>query len=118
MAFWNKKKATEELGLAALRLMALNQTNNPDEANLIVTGVEVDQRRRRVIVRFGEVIDGTQARIRMIYPDRVILELQGRDETLMLDGEEYGKPLPVTPTDIVSSGLMSASNGSNFPCSR
>lgn len=47
----------------------------------------------------GEVIDGTQARIRMIYPDRVILELQGRDETLMLDGEEYGKPLPVTPTD-------------------
>ena len=59
MAFWNKKKATEELGLAALRLMALNQTNNPDEANLIVTGVEVDERRRRVTVRFGEVIDGT-----------------------------------------------------------
>ncbi|MFQ1844716.1 MAG: GspC family type II secretion system variant ExeC [Aeromonas sp.] len=43
-----------------------------------------------------DLIDGTQARIRQIYPDRVIIERDGRDETLMLDGEEYGKPLPQT----------------------
>ncbi|PJG58078.1 type II secretion system protein GspC [Aeromonas cavernicola] len=39
----------------------------------------------------GDLIDGTQATIRQILADRVILELDGRDETLMLDGEEYGK---------------------------
>ncbi|MGH1409203.1 MAG: GspC family type II secretion system variant ExeC [Aeromonas sp.] len=44
----------------------------------------------------GDLIDGTQARIQQIYPDRVIIERDGRDETLMLDGEEYGKPLPQT----------------------
>ncbi|AMQ43962.1 general secretion pathway protein GspC [Aeromonas veronii] len=44
----------------------------------------------------GDMIDGTQARIRQVYPDRVIIERDGRDETLMLDGEEYGKQLPQT----------------------
>ena len=43
----------------------------------------------------GDYIDGTQARLRQIFADRVIIERNGRDETLMLDGEEYGKPLPV-----------------------
>lgn len=42
----------------------------------------------------GDLIDGTQAKIRQVFPDRVIIERDGRDETLMLDGEEYGKPLP------------------------
>ncbi|EKP0309564.1 GspC family type II secretion system variant ExeC [Aeromonas veronii] len=44
----------------------------------------------------GDMIVGTQARIRQVYPDRVIIERNGRDETLMLDGEKYGKPLPQT----------------------
>ena len=42
----------------------------------------------------GDFIDGTQAKIRQVFADRVIIERDGRDETLMLDGEEYGKPLP------------------------
>ncbi len=42
----------------------------------------------------GDYIDGTQARIRQVFADRVIIARDGRDETLMLDGEEYGKPLP------------------------
>ncbi|WP_421227371.1 GspC family type II secretion system variant ExeC [Aeromonas enteropelogenes] len=42
----------------------------------------------------GDMIDGTQAKIRQIFADRVIIAHNGRDETLMLDGEEYGKPLP------------------------
>ncbi|WP_429092708.1 GspC family type II secretion system variant ExeC [Aeromonas veronii] len=57
----------------------------------------------------GEMIDGTQARIRQVYPDRVIIERDGRDETLMLDGEEYGKPLPQTnaaPLGSLRSELM------------
>ncbi|MFQ2917843.1 GspC family type II secretion system variant ExeC [Aeromonas allosaccharophila] len=51
----------------------------------------------------GDMIDGTQARIRQVYPDRVIIERDGRDETLMLDGEEYGKPLPQTNTASIGS---------------
>lgn len=57
----------------------------------------------------GDMIDGTQARIRQVYPDRVIIERDGRDETLMLDGEEYGKPLPQTssaPLGSLRSELM------------
>jgi len=54
----------------------------------------------------GDQIDGTQARIRQVYPDRVIIERDGRDETLMLDGEEYGKPLP-QPRVIDSAALSS-----------
>ncbi|RAJ02803.1 type II secretion system protein C (GspC) [Aeromonas salmonicida] len=42
----------------------------------------------------GDFIDGTQAKVRQVFADRVIIERDARDETLMLDGEEYGKPLP------------------------
>lgn len=42
----------------------------------------------------GDYIDGTQVKIRQVFADRVIIARDGRDETLMLDGEEYGKPLP------------------------
>ncbi|MGL4504425.1 MAG: GspC family type II secretion system variant ExeC [Aeromonas sobria] len=58
----------------------------------------------------GDMIDGTQARIRQVFSDRVIIERDGRDETLMLDGEEYGKPLPQTgnaaPLGSLRSELM------------
>ncbi|MBZ6074510.1 GspC family type II secretion system variant ExeC [Aeromonas schubertii] len=53
----------------------------------------------------GDIIDGTQAKIRQVYPDRVIIEHQGRDETLMLDGEEYGKPLPTAHVDNTLGGV-------------
>jgi general secretion pathway protein C len=57
-----------------------------------------------------DMIDGTQARIRQIFADRVIIERDGRDETLMLDGEEYGKPLPqagnAAPLSALRSELM------------
>ncbi len=55
----------------------------------------------------GDMIDGTQARIRQVYPDRVIIERDGRDETLMLDGEEYGKPLPQTTNTTLLGSLRS-----------
>ena len=35
-----------------------------------------------------------RSRLLQIFADRVIIARNGRDETLMLDGEEYGKPLP------------------------
>ncbi|MCX7127007.1 MAG: GspC family type II secretion system variant ExeC [Aeromonas sp.] len=55
----------------------------------------------------GDMIDGTQARIRQVFSDRVIIERDGRDETLMLDGEEYGKPLPQTGNAAPLSALRS-----------
>ncbi len=55
----------------------------------------------------GDMIDSTQARIRQVYPDRVIIEREGRDETLMLDGEEYGKPLPQTTNTTPLGSLRS-----------
>ncbi len=40
----------------------------------------------------GEAIDNTRATIANIFADRVIIRNQGRDETVMLDGQEYQKP--------------------------
>ncbi|PMG05781.1 type II secretion system protein GspC [Vibrio breoganii] len=37
----------------------------------------------------GETIDGTRAQLRNVLKDRVIIENQGRNETLMLEGIEY-----------------------------
>ncbi|MGY3861234.1 GspC family type II secretion system variant ExeC [Aeromonas lacus] len=64
-------------------------SSNPDKSIAIIamSGIQNSY-------SVGDLIDGTQARIRQVYPDRVIIERDGRDETLMLDGEEYGKPLP------------------------
>lgn len=37
----------------------------------------------------GDTINGTRAKLRGVLPDRVIIDNQGQDETLMLDGETY-----------------------------
>ncbi|MGR5129668.1 type II secretion system protein GspC [Photobacterium swingsii] len=39
----------------------------------------------------SEAIDGTRATLQAVYADRVIIRNSGRDETLMLDGVEFGK---------------------------
>ena len=39
----------------------------------------------------GEKIDGTQAKVKQVFIDRVIIDNAGRDETLMLDGIEFSK---------------------------
>ncbi|MGL4351142.1 MAG: type II secretion system protein N [Plesiomonas shigelloides] len=54
----------------------------------------------------GDMINTTQAKIRQIYPDRVILLRNGQDETLMLNGEVYGKPLPATSQTIKTNDLV------------
>ncbi|MGY3871202.1 GspC family type II secretion system variant ExeC [Aeromonas crassostreae] len=60
----------------------------------------------------GDYIDGTQAQLRQVFADRVIIARNGRDETLMLDGEQYGKPVPAQEKaggrlDEVRGALMS-----------
>ncbi|WP_413285440.1 type II secretion system protein GspC [Vibrio sp. MA40-2] len=39
----------------------------------------------------GEKIDGTQAKLKRVFIDRVIIDNAGRDETLMLEGIEFSK---------------------------
>ncbi len=39
----------------------------------------------------GEQIEGTRAKLKSVFADRVIIDNSGRDETLMLEGVEYKK---------------------------
>ena len=68
--------------------------------NLTLTGVLASNQAERSIAiiinggeessyGIGDLVTGTQARLQDILPDRVILDNQGQDETLMLDGEEF-----------------------------
>lgn len=46
----------------------------------------------------GDKIDGTPARLRAVLPDRIIIDNQGRDETLMLDAESATAPRSTMPS--------------------
>ncbi len=59
----------------------------------------------------GEVIDGTRASLKAVYPDRVIIDNRGRDETLMLEGIDYSQQ-PITEPKKIPSGMI-ASQGNN-----
>ncbi|WP_345014088.1 type II secretion system protein GspC [Pseudaeromonas paramecii] len=45
----------------------------------------------------GDKIDGTPAKLRAVLPDRIIIDNQGRDETLMLDTESATAPRSSMP---------------------
>ncbi len=83
--------------------------------NLTLTGVLASNQADRSIAiiinggqessyGIGDLVTGTQARLRDILPDRVILDNQGQDETLMLDGEEFKALGQQQPTAPVASG--------------
>ena len=82
---------------------AVKQDAPRTRLNLTLTGVlasTVPSRSIAVIIYagqeasygIGDTITGTPAKLRDILPDRVILNNQGQDETLMLDGEEFKAP--------------------------
>ena len=83
--------------------------------NLTLTGVLASNQADRSIAiiinggeessyGIGDLVTGTQARLQDILPDRVILDNQGQDETLMLDGEEFKALGQQQPTAPVASG--------------
>ena len=41
----------------------------------------------------GETVEGTRATLKAVFYDRVIIENNGRDETLMLEGTKYSKTI-------------------------
>ncbi|MEZ9923887.1 type II secretion system protein GspC [Vibrio breoganii] len=59
----------------------------------------------------GETIDGTRAQLRNVLKDRVIIENQGRNETLMLEGIEYRRVADVQ--EIVKQQPQSNVQGNN-----
>ncbi|PNH92605.1 type II secretion system protein GspC [Vibrio diazotrophicus] len=68
--------------------------------NLILVGVVVSSElnkslaviaNRGIQATYGinELIEGTRAKLKVVLPDRVVIDNSGRDETLMLDGIDY-----------------------------
>lgn len=49
----------------------------------------IEQRGAEATYAVGDVIEGTRAKLHQVLDDRVLLELNGRFETLMLDGVEF-----------------------------
>ena len=60
----------------------------------------------------GDKITGTRASLSQVYADRVIIKLSGRLETLMLDGVDFNKSVPVTkPSNNSATNKVSAGGG-------
>ncbi|ENM5790094.1 type II secretion system protein GspC [Vibrio mimicus] len=91
--------------------------------NLVLSGVVASndlQKSLAVIANRGvqatyglnEVIEGTQAKLKAVMPDRVIISNSGRDETLMLEGLDYTSP---TASSTPSSQLPRTNQLSQTP---
>ncbi|EGR7977433.1 type II secretion system protein GspC [Vibrio vulnificus] len=57
----------------------------------------------------GEEIEGTRAKLKAVLVDRVIIDNEGRDETLMLEGVEY-KKLSESAPRVISSSTIAKNN--------
>ena len=77
--------------------------------NISLTGLlaSTDPRRSIAIIAqgsnqasylIGDKIDGTPAKLRAVLPDRIIIDNQGRDETLMLDTDSATAPRSSMPS--------------------
>ncbi|GEM75871.1 type II secretion system protein GspC [Vibrio sagamiensis] len=60
-------------------------------SNSKVSLAVIANRGKQATYGIGEQIDGTRAELKAVLVDRVIIENQGRDETLMLEGVDYKK---------------------------
>nr|WP_176299432.1 MULTISPECIES: type II secretion system protein GspC [Vibrio] len=57
----------------------------------------------------GEEIEGTRAKLKAVLVDRVIIDNEGRDETLMLEGVEY-KKLSQSGSQVIPSSTITKNN--------
>ncbi|WP_415720064.1 type II secretion system protein GspC [Photobacterium ganghwense] len=79
-----------------LTLVGLVASSNPHTALAVITN-----QGKQNTYGIGEVIDGTRATLQAVFADRVIIRNNGRDETLMLDGVDFGKSASVaTPAPV------------------
>ncbi|BBN80237.1 type II secretion system protein GspC [Pseudoalteromonas sp. A25] len=70
-----------------VRLTGIVAVSLNDRAGLAI----IESQGRQVTYEVQQAIEGTRAKLAQVLPDRVILDVGGRFETLMLDGLEYSK---------------------------
>ena len=71
----------------SINLTGIVAVSNDDKAGLAI----IESQGRQVSYLVEEVVQGTRAEVAQILPDRVILSVNGRFETLMLDGLDFSK---------------------------
>lgn len=71
----------------SINLTGIVAVNNDDKAGMVI----IESQGRQVSYLVEDAVQGTRAKIAQILPDRVILNVSGRFETLMLDGLDFTK---------------------------
>ncbi|KPZ51917.1 MULTISPECIES: type II secretion system protein GspC [unclassified Pseudoalteromonas] len=71
----------------SINLTGIVAVSNDDKAGVAI----IESQGRQVSYLVEEVVQGTRAKVAQILPDRVILSVNGRYETLMLDGLDFTK---------------------------
>ncbi|MDC9522748.1 type II secretion system protein GspC [Pseudoalteromonas sp. Angola-31] len=69
----------------SINLTGIVAVSNDDKAGIAI----IESQGRQVSYLVEEVVQGTRAEVAQILPDRVILSVNGRFETLMLDGLDF-----------------------------
>ncbi|WP_245688501.1 type II secretion system protein GspC [Vibrio sonorensis] len=65
-------------------LVGVVQSSNAEKSLAVIA-----RQNKQVTYGVGEIIEGTRAKVKIVLSDRVIIDNQGRDETVMLNGDEY-----------------------------
>jgi len=71
----------------SINLTGIVAVSNDDKAGIAI----IESQGRQISYLVEEVVQGTRAEVAQILPDRVILSVNGRFETLMLDGLDFSK---------------------------
>ncbi|MBH0058941.1 type II secretion system protein GspC [Pseudoalteromonas sp. SWXJZ94C] len=71
----------------SINLTGIVAVNNDDQAGMAI----IESQGKQVSYLVEDVIQGTRGKVSQILPDRVILSVNGRFETLMLDGLDFTK---------------------------
>ncbi|EAW26035.1 putative general secretion pathway protein C [Alteromonadales bacterium TW-7] len=71
----------------SINLTGIVAVSNDDKAGVAI----IESQGKQVSYLVGEVVSGTRAKVAQILPDRVILSVNARFETLMLDGLDFTK---------------------------
>lgn len=71
----------------SINLTGIVAVSDDDKAGMAI----IESQGRQVSYLVEDVIQGTRAKVSQILPDRVILDVSGRFETLMLDGLDFTK---------------------------
>ncbi|QTH72893.1 type II secretion system protein GspC [Pseudoalteromonas xiamenensis] len=89
----------------SLRLTGIVAVSQDDEAGLAI--IESQGRQETYVVK--DSIAGTRAKLAQVLPDRVILDVSGRFETLMLDGLDFSKTVTLPSSTKRNNPLVSSS---------